>query len=138
MKRFTSALLTAALAATAAGQMPAQSHQTPPIAPSNEWPTYGHDSGGLRYSPLTQISPANVDAIVDRLDVSHAAAPAPGGEPFGASGSEITPLVANGVMYISTPYSRVVALDPTTGKEIVGLSTAVGQPVHPRRRILAR
>ena len=29
-------------------------------AESKEWPTYGHDSGGMRYSPLTQITPANV------------------------------------------------------------------------------
>ena len=27
---------------------------------SKEWPTYGHDPGGMRYSPLTQITPANV------------------------------------------------------------------------------
>lgn len=27
---------------------------------STQWPTYGHDSGGMRFSPLTQIAPANV------------------------------------------------------------------------------
>src|SRR5438477_3311366 len=31
-----------------------------PGADSKEWPTYGHDAGGMRYSPLTQITPANV------------------------------------------------------------------------------
>ena len=36
----------------------------------------------------------------------------------GFSPSENTPLVIDGTMYMSTPYSRVVALDPTTGKEI--------------------
>src|SRR3954451_7647345 len=25
-----------------------------------EWPTYGHDPGGMRFSPLTQVTPANV------------------------------------------------------------------------------
>ncbi len=30
---------------------------------SNEWPTYGHDSGGMRFSPLTEITPANVGAL---------------------------------------------------------------------------
>ena len=29
-------------------------------ADAKEWPTYGHDSGGMRFSPLTQINPANV------------------------------------------------------------------------------
>src|ERR1019366_4944267 len=27
---------------------------------AKEWPTFGHDSGGMRFSPLTQINPANV------------------------------------------------------------------------------
>ena len=42
--------------------------------------------------------------------------------------SETTPLVVNGVMYISTPYGRVVALDPTTGKEVWVYQLPAGQP----------
>ena len=30
------------------------------ILGQKDWPTYGHDVGGMRYSPLTQITPANV------------------------------------------------------------------------------
>ena len=30
---------------------------------SKEWPTYGHDPGGMRFSPLTQITPANVGQL---------------------------------------------------------------------------
>ena len=46
----------------AAGQQrPPQKRPAPPVGPSTtEWPTYGHDPGGMRYSPLTQITPANV------------------------------------------------------------------------------
>jgi quinoprotein glucose dehydrogenase len=40
-----------------------------------------------------------------------------GGGAGGFASGETTPLVINGVMYVSTPYGRVVALDPTTGKE---------------------
>jgi outer membrane protein assembly factor BamB len=36
----------------------------------------------------------------------------------GFSASQVTPLVVNGTMYIATPYFRVVAVDPTTGKEV--------------------
>src|SRR5215207_2468792 len=111
---------------------------TAPVAPvASEWPTYGHDPGGMRFSPLTQITPANVDQLQPAW-VYHmkppagagAAAPvdpAPAGPPQGrgrgaapggfASG-ETTPLVSNGVMYVTTPYGRVVALEPTTGKEV--------------------
>ena len=42
--------------------------------------------------------------------------------------SETTPLVVNGVMYITTPYGRVVALDPTTGKEVWVFQLPAGNP----------
>ena len=32
-------------------------------ADAKEWPTYGHDSGGMRYSPLTQINASNVNSL---------------------------------------------------------------------------
>ncbi len=43
-----------------------------------------------------------------------------GGFSFGSGfrPSEVTPLVVRGVMYITTPYSRVAAVDPVTGREI--------------------
>src|SRR5580658_10762663 len=38
--------------------------QTNPSANlSKEWPTYGHDPGGMRFSPLTEITPANVGKL---------------------------------------------------------------------------
>src|SRR5580692_244067 len=41
----------------------AQSNKSQAPDPSKEWPTYGHDSGGMRFSPLTEITPANVDRL---------------------------------------------------------------------------
>ena len=113
--------------------------------PSTEWPTYGHDPGGMRYSPLTQITPANV-AQLEKAWVYHMkppasgpppADPAPAGPPQGRGGrgnasgfasGETTPLVINGIMYVTTPYGRVVALDPTTGKEKWVFSLPTGNP----------
>jgi quinoprotein glucose dehydrogenase len=46
----------------------------------------------------------------------------------GFSISEVTPLVIKGVMYIGTPYGRVSALDPTTGKEIWSYKLTSGEP----------
>ena len=37
--------------------------QTGATADPKEWPTYGHDAGGMRFSPLTQITPANVSQL---------------------------------------------------------------------------
>src|SRR6185295_9984534 len=42
--------------------------------------------------------------------------------------SSVTPLVINGIMYVSTPYSRVVAIDPTTGKELWAYPLPSGGP----------
>ncbi len=103
---------------------------------SPDWPTYGHDKGGQRHSPLTQITPANVaqlqpawvyhmkpvvDAVVQAPDVAQRIAEGagpPGRRRSLFAGSQVTPLIIGGRMYISTPYGRIVALDPVTGKEI--------------------
>ena len=66
------------------------------------------------------------------LDQASTQAAAEGiGPPRVATGfaiSEVTPLVINGVMYIGTPYGRVTALDPTTGKEIWSYKLATSEP----------
>lgn len=126
-------------------------------SPADDWPTANRDAGASRYSPLTQLTPANVSALqpawvyhmkpagavptgpsaIERQQAqaeqvggpgqnpgaAGASGPAPGG-PFGLfsngrfSASEDIPLVVNGVMYVATPYSRVVALNAATGKEL--------------------
>jgi len=102
-----------------------------------DWPTYGQDPGGQRYSTLDQINASNVanlevaweyhmipekDESEAAGDEEQAAAEGFGGfNPF-ASGafraSQVTPLVVNDVMYFATPWDRVIAADPTTGEEI--------------------
>jgi quinoprotein glucose dehydrogenase len=124
-------------------QAQAASPQTGPTAASTEWPTYGHDPGGMRYSPLTQITPENVSRLqvawVYHMKPAPAApspdagAPAPGGRGRGRGGSgfsasEATPIVAGGLMYIATPYNRVVAVEPTTGRERWVYQLPTGSP----------
>ena len=90
-----------------------------------DWPSYGHDPGGARYSPLKQITPKNVTKLkvawtYDTLaPIAQAAGAAAGrGTAQRARRSESTPLVIGGVMYLSTAYNRVVALEPETGKKL--------------------
>jgi quinoprotein glucose dehydrogenase len=85
--------------------------------PATDWPTYGHDPGGQRFSPLQQITPANVTRL--RVAWTYHMRPADtteGGGKFASS--ELTPLVVDGLMFVTTPYRRVLALDPDTGSEI--------------------
>ncbi len=79
-----------------------------------EWPTYGHDYGDSRYSPLSQITPANVAQL--KPVWTYHMRPADRAS-RGFASSENTPLVVKGVMYVSTPYGRVVALDAETGQQ---------------------
>ena len=51
----------------------AQSGAPRTTTPSREWPTYGHDPGGMRFSPLTQITPANVEPAQGGVGLSHEA-----------------------------------------------------------------
>jgi quinoprotein glucose dehydrogenase len=90
--------------------------------PAGDWPMYGHDLAGTRYSPLTQISTGNVSKLAQAWTYKLASdAPAAAnvkGKGGGAGPpSEATPIVVNGVMYV-TGTNRVVALDPETGQEI--------------------
>jgi quinoprotein glucose dehydrogenase len=129
--------------------------QAPPVPDAaREWRTYGHDPGGMRFSPVAQITPDNVSQLqVAWTYHMRPATPAPAGRgagpvtgqsdtPPAAAGrgrggrgggtgftsSQVTPLVVDGVMYLSTPYFRVVAIDPTSGREIWTFRLPSGNP----------
>jgi quinoprotein glucose dehydrogenase len=78
-----------------------------------DWPGVGNDPGCMRYSELGQINRENV-ARLKPAWTFHT------GELEGRSGKtiECTPIVIDGVMYVTTGYLRVVALDAANGKEI--------------------
>lgn len=84
---------------------------------ASEWRFYGKDQAGNRYSTLTQINRRNVTRL-RRAWVYHTGELELGlpTASFRASFSS-TPLVVDGVMYLSTPSSRVIALDAETGTE---------------------
>ncbi len=78
------------------------------------WPVFGYDSGGSRFSPLKQITLENVKNLRRAWTYHHAE-----GTGRDVRGSfQVTPIVVDGVMYLTTPSNTVVALDPETGKEI--------------------
>jgi quinoprotein glucose dehydrogenase len=81
-----------------------------------DWPYYGGDAGGGRYSPLAQIDRTNV-ARLEVAWVYHTGDVSDGSGGRRKSAFETTPIVANGTMYFTTPFNRVIALDPETGKE---------------------
>ena len=81
-----------------------------------DWTYYGGDPGGSRYSPLTQINKSNVAELKVAWEY-HTGDVSDGSDNRRKSEFETTPIVADGTMYLSTPFNRVVALDPETGRE---------------------
>ena len=77
-------------------------------ASSQDWPSFGRDFTSQRFAPATQINTTNVNKLVEAWKVN-----------TGVTGSfQTTPIVQDGVMYLSLPYNHVIALDATTGKEL--------------------
>jgi quinoprotein glucose dehydrogenase len=82
-----------------------------------EWPHWGGDAGHTKYSTATDITPENVGQLelawtwqtVDRPMVDHNLRP---------GGFETTPIMIDDVLYVSTSFHRIVALNADTGAEL--------------------
>jgi len=73
-----------------------------------DWPGFGRDYTNQRMSPLTQVNSQNVKNLALAWQFK-----------TGVSTTfQATPIVTNGVMYVSLPYNHVAALDAKTGKEL--------------------
>ncbi len=73
-----------------------------------DWPVYGGDAKGDRYSPLTQINRANVHQLKVAWTFDT-------GEP---GGLQTNPLIVGRILYGFTPTQEVIALDAATGKKL--------------------
>ncbi|BAV77052.1 quinoprotein [Pseudomonas chlororaphis subsp. aurantiaca] len=98
------------------GRESADTTSAAPTMPEGDWQAYGRTEFGDRYSPLTQITPANIGKLQEAWRIRT------GDMPTAKDPVEITnqntPLKVNGMLYACTAHSQVLALDPDTGKEI--------------------
>lgn len=82
-----------------------------------DWAHHGGDAGGKRFSPARQITPQNVAGLVPAWTF-HTGDMADGKNGQPRSGFETTPLLLDGRLYLTTPFNRVIALNPVTGQQI--------------------
>ena len=75
---------------------------------SQDWPSFGRDLTSQRFSPSKQINTSNVQNLIQAWKFNSGI----------AASFQTTPIVQDGVMYLSLPFNHVVALDVTTGKEL--------------------
>ncbi len=85
--------------------------------PDSGWPTYGNDAGGTRYSPASQINRANVAQLKVAWTFRTGALDQPT-RMIRKAAFEATPILADGKLFLSTPYDHVIALDPQSGAKI--------------------
>src|SRR5450631_3195346 len=93
------------LAGMLSAQVPYQRIVNADKEPQN-WLSYSRTYNGQRYSPLTQITPANVGGLkplwtyqIEQMDHF-----------------ETTPVAVDGVLYVTEPPDTVSALDARTGR----------------------
>ena len=76
----------------------------------SNWVTYGRDYWNQRWSPLNQINTSNVGSLhmawMYQTGISR------------LGSFETSPIVIDGVMYLTTPYNTAMAVNARTGKEI--------------------
>jgi quinoprotein glucose dehydrogenase len=80
-----------------------------------DWPAYGGSYAARRFSPLGQITPANVSQLEEAWTFHTGDLPSQRAK--NTYGAENTPLKVGDTLYVCTPKSIVIALDPATGKQ---------------------
>jgi quinoprotein glucose dehydrogenase len=84
-------------------------------APSDgSWSAYGGDAGGTRYSPLAQITPANVGDL-EVAWTFRTGELGKGVKDWSRSAFEATPILHDGTLYLTTSSTAVVAVNASTG-----------------------
>lgn len=91
-----------------------------------EWPVNG-GQGNARYSPLTRINRSNVSTL-------HVAWSYDAQDAFAGSEMQSNPIVVDGLLYVTTPTLKVVALNAATGAEVWKFDPSGGNPARTRFR----
>ncbi|HLX41864.1 MAG TPA: PQQ-dependent dehydrogenase, methanol/ethanol family [Bryobacteraceae bacterium] len=83
------------------------------------WLSYYGDLGGNHYSGLSSITPSNVRFLASAWAYQ-----------FGGTRVETTPLVVDGVMYVTGPRNNAAALDARTGRAIWHYARRLPADIH--------
>jgi quinoprotein glucose dehydrogenase len=106
-------------------------------APQNDWPAYGGDPGGSRFSWASQVTPENVSqlqvawqfdtgAFNGREDVE------------GRTAFENTPIIVDDKLVLCTPFNEVIAVDPGTGVEKWRFDPKLDKTQRPANQFVCR
>src|ERR1700721_3319645 len=100
----------------------------PLFAQEVDWGYFGHDVDNQRYADIDLINPSNVSQLKVAWNFT--------GDATEAVSKEATPIVVDGVMYVSGSNSGVFALNPTTGKQIWHYIPSPAVPANTNRGVV--
>jgi alcohol dehydrogenase (cytochrome c) len=83
------------------------------------WLSYWGSLRGTHYSRLAGVTPSNIKSLAAAWTYQ-----------FGGGGVEVTPLVVDGIMFVTGPLDNVAALDARTGRSIWRYSRRLPSDVH--------
>src|SRR5258707_4674518 len=87
------------------------------VSPALAWEHWGGDRGGMRFSPLTQITPANVGNLVRAWEFRTGDLDSRAPEVMKRTKFEATPLLVEDSLIFCSPFNEVIALDPGSGAQ---------------------
>jgi quinoprotein glucose dehydrogenase len=116
MRRSALLVLAVAAAGPAAGPGCARREAPDRSGPAVEWRDYGGDKGGLHWSPLAEVTRANVGRLELAWSYRHGDV-SDGSDGTTRTSFNATPLMVDGALFFCTGRNRVIALDAETGRE---------------------
>jgi quinoprotein glucose dehydrogenase len=106
--------------------------------PACAWEHWGGDRGGQRFSPLAQITPANVGNLVRAFEFHTGDLVARTPALMARTKFEATPLLVEDSLIFCTPFNEVIALDPATGAQKWRYDPKVSPSQRPGNRYVCR
>jgi quinoprotein glucose dehydrogenase len=108
------------------------------MPPALGWEHWGGDAGGMRFAPLDQITPGNVDRLVRAWDYRTGDLDNRPPAVMARTKFEATPLLVEDSLIFCTPFNEVIALDPGTGAQKWRFDPKVSNSQRPANRYVCR
>jgi quinoprotein glucose dehydrogenase len=107
-------------------------------APALGWEHWGGDRGGTRFSPLAQITPANVGNLIRAWEFRTGDLDSRAPAVMARSKFQATPLLVEDSLIFCSPFNEVIALDPGSGAQRWRYDPKISTSQRPGNRYTCR
>jgi len=107
-------------------------------APALAWEHWGGDRGGMRFSPLAQITPDNVGQLVRAWEFHTGDLATRAPDIMKRTKFEATPLFVEDSLIVCSPFNEVIALDPGSGAQKWRYDPKISNSQRPANRYVCR